>query len=811
MHAVIAAIIMGILYAFKRRIIMNIKLKKAVRNLRINHASTALIVFALVIGLLGIGSILVSYTILTNDLNENFQMTIPPHAIMTSKDFNRLDLSALRNRPEIEKVEFRDFSSLRIEARPDEWTPLWLFGVEDFTNFKLARLFDQKGSDSDPVVPGDGEMVIERDGLKFSDLKIGSSMRIRSRDRTLNIPVSGIVFDPARAPGTQDYLIYAYVNKKTYSGITGEAIDRRLIVRFNQMTSRQNVQAAADNLVDYFKSLGIVVDEVAIPKFNSHPHQWQLNTLLFMEGAIGLLAFFMGAVLVSQLMAAILGKQIRQIGILKAIGASRFEVFQIYLAMVLVLGIISSAIAIPLAIKAGYAYAYFVADILNFEVLTKFLPFHSYIYLIAAGLLLPILLSLPAILRGTKMSVYSALSDYGIGQEDAPTKKIVSKLSVPNWLALGFRNTMRRKGRLAVTVTAMALGVAIFSTGFNVERSLKVLLADVNNSMKHDVQVVLNNQIPKEEALKYFNGIDNVSRIETWNGGRGAMQNKIVKTDEGVGVIALPYDTDLIAFSSTEGRWLNGSAEPEIVMNKEATIFYNNTTVGSYQTLSIKGKEFKAKLVGIVDEFEKPKVYMDENLYDSIANPNHHINNLMFVAKDKNYDKVMDLKRDIEKAIVPSDLQILYVLMQAERVKIIYDHLYIILVSIVFLAMLVLVVSAMGMASATSINIMERTREIGVLRAIGATPKIIYNLFVTEGMMVSIVSIFIGLLLSWPLSIVSAKFFGDLMLDAPLRFAFSHPGFVITIIATVIFGWVASRIPARKAIKVSTREALSYE
>ncbi len=132
----------------------------------------------------------------------------------------------------------------------------------------------------------------------------------------------------------------------------------------------------------------------------------------------------------------------------------------------------------------------------------------------------------------------------------------------------------------------------------------------------------------------------------------------------------------------------------------------------------------------------------------------------MFVAKDKSFDKVIALKKDIEKAIEPSNLQVLYVMMQAERVKIIYDHLKIVLVTIVFFSLLVLVVSAIGMASATSINIMERTREIGVLRAIGATPRIIYDLFVSEGMIASVISICLGLLLSWPLSIVASKFFG---------------------------------------------------
>lgn len=790
---------------------MNMKFRKVIGDLRVNPGRIILVILALIIGLWGVGSIWVSYTILSRDLNENFVRTNPLHAAITSKDFNRLDLTVLRSRPEIEKAEFRDFATLRIETHPNDWIPLWLFGVEDFNHFNMARIFDQKGH-SGPAVPEDGAMLIERDGLRFSDLKAGFPARVRAGGRVVDVPVAGIGFDPAQSPGTQDHLIYAYVNKKTYSEITGEAANRRLLLRFKNVKTKQEVQIAADALVRYFTSLGIAVDTVKIPKFMEHPHQWQLNTLLFMEGSIGFLAFFLGAVLVSQLMAAILARQIRQIGILKAIGASRFKVFQIYLTMVLVLGVISGVIAIPLAVKFGYAYAYFVAKILNFEVLTTSLPHSMYFYLIAASLLLPALLSLPAILKGTRISVREALSDYGIQQDSAVKKSnIIHKIPLPRNLALAFENTMRRKKRLAITVAAMALGVAIFSTGFNVQQSLKDLLSDVNSSMKHDVQVVLINQIPKEEALKYFSGIDNISRIETWNGGRGGMQSMVVSTDAGVGIVALPYNSDLFAFRSIQGRWLSGPAEPELVMNQDAAELYGNPAIGSYQTLSVRGKQFKAKLVGIVEELEKPKIYMDKEQYDAFANPDHYINSLMFVAKDKSYDKVTALKRDIEKAIAPSNLQVLYVMMQAERVKIIYDHLKIIFVTIVFFALLVLVVSAIGMASATSINIMERTREIGVLRAIGATPEIIYNLFVAEGMIVSVISIFLGLLLSWPLSIVASKFFGNLMLEVALRFSFSEIGFVITLIATLAFGWVASRIPARRAIKVSTREALAYE
>lgn len=73
---------------------MNIKLKKVVSDLRINPGRIILVIFALIIGPWGAGSILVSYTILSRDLNENFTRTNPLHAAITSRDFNRLDLAA---------------------------------------------------------------------------------------------------------------------------------------------------------------------------------------------------------------------------------------------------------------------------------------------------------------------------------------------------------------------------------------------------------------------------------------------------------------------------------------------------------------------------------------------------------------------------------------------------------------------------------------------------------------------------------------------------------------------------------------------
>lgn len=790
---------------------MNPRLKKSINDLWGNPGRTLLVIFALSIGLWGVGSISVSYFILKNDLNENFTRTAPFHVALTSRDFASLGFASFKQRPEIESAEFRDLSFQRIEVFQDQWLPMWLYGLDDFEKLNLARVYPEDGFHSPPH----GTVILERNGKLVSNLKTGAVARIRVGGKLRNIPISGINFDPAQAPSTQDAFIYAYTDKNTYTDITGEPANQRLIFRLKKADTKQEIQVATNKILEELRNLGITIDSINIPKPNQHPHQFQLNTLLAFQGGIGLLAFVMGAVLVSQLIGAILAQQIRQVGVLKAIGATQGQILGIYLTMVLILGVVASIVAIPLAVISGYGFAGFVAKILNFNILTQALPHTLYAGLIAGGLLLPVLFALPALLRGTRVSVHSALSDYGISPDSFSYKnRTPARWPLPYGIRLALRNVLRRKKRLATTVATIALGVAIFSAGFNVRQSLIVFLEDTRNAMKYDVQLVLKDQIASDQALAPFLDLNNVQRIETWNGGRGRLQSSVVSSSNGIGIIALPYNTDLVKMDVINGRWLNHSDDVEIVMNQGAAEgFSEPVAVGKQYRISLNGNSVLAKLVGIVKEFDVAKIYIDKEQYDNTANPEHLINSLMFIAQDRSYQQIVKLKQAIEKAISQTDFNVFYVMSQAERAKIIYDHLDIILTLFTFLSSLVLLISTLGMAASTGTNILERTREIGVMRAIGATPKIIYSLFVAEGAVVSIAGIALGLLLGLPLSFYASKFFGELILGhgIPLQFAFSQIGFAITLVITLVFGWLASRIPARKAVSISNREALLYE
>lgn len=789
---------------------MNIKLKKAIKDLSVNPKRTFLVIFALVLGVWGAGTVLVSYSILSKDLNDNYQGTSPLHAALYSPDFEKTDLGKIAENHQIESAEFRDFTLGRIEIEPNVWIPLWLYGVTDFTDFQLAKVFHEEGAKT----PKEGTLLIERDSRKISDINTGSNVKIRIGNDIKSVPVSGIAFDPAQAPAKQDMFIYAYTDQNTFNQITGLPVDKRLIVRFKNVESAEDVERATNRLSDELKKSGIIVSEIEIPVFNEHPHQWQLNTLLFLIGSIGLLAFVMGAVLVTQLMKSIMASQIRQVGVMKAIGASRFKVFEVYVSMLLIIGIAAGIIAIPLAVMTGKAFNGFVAGQLNFNILTTSVPVIVYIVLIVSSLLLPVLLSMPALLKGTRISVKEALNDYGISTNTETGKPILSKaIKLPELTLLAIRNSQRNMKRLSVTILTMALGVAIFSTGFNVRQSLWNLLSGYDEELKYDIQIALKNPVPENEVVPLFAGLPNLKSTESWVGGQSEGKIKMIASDKGAVVVAMPYDTEKMKLNIVKASPLTVSEQFDVVMNTSAWMLYGKPSVGSNVNISIDGKSVPAVLSGIAKQYEKPRLYFDLEQYNKRFNPDGLVNTLVFTASDNQYNKVLEMKKNIEQVLASSDLDVSYVMSQAERVKIIYDHLNIILSTIVLLSFLVLVVSAIGMASATGISIMERTREIGIMRAIGATPKKIYTLFVNEGAITSVLSIILGLMLAYPLSMVASSFFGRLMLgeDATLEYAFSHLGFVVTLIITLSFGWIASKVPARSAIKISTYKALSYE
>jgi putative ABC transport system permease protein len=135
----------------------------------------------------------------------------------------------------------------------------------------------------------------------------------------------------------------------------------------------------------------------------------------------------------------------------------------------------------------------------------------------------------------------------------------------------------------------------------------------------------------------------------------------------------------------------------------------------------------------------------------------------------------------------------------------------VLVVFLLIMAILLAVVGGIGLMGTMSLNVMERTREIGVMRAIGATDGSIFKIVVIEGIVIGLLSWLIGAVLAYPLSVGLSNAVGISILQAPLSYQFSLYGAGLWLVVVVILAAAASLWPARNASRVTVREVLAYE
>jgi putative ABC transport system permease protein len=110
-----------------------------------------------------------------------------------------------------------------------------------------------------------------------------------------------------------------------------------------------------------------------------------------------------------------------------------------------------------------------------------------------------------------------------------------------------------------------------------------------------------------------------------------------------------------------------------------------------------------------------------------------------------------------------------------------------------------------------SVNVLERRREIGVLRAIGATPKVISMIIMGEGLVMGILSWLIAAIAAWPISKTVGDSIVGLLFRSGMDFVFDWRGLLIWLMVSVAFSTAATFLPAWRASHITVRESLAYE
>ena len=796
--------------------------KKVLTDIWGHKLRSVLVIASITIGLFAVGLIISMNIIISKDMKAGYMAVNPANIQIFTTPFDDDLVNALRNLDGVAQVEGVRTMTLRYRKPNGEWAPIEIKAIPHINLTEINKVIVEQGA----WPPQDRQIAIDR--FRLGDLNAGISDSIQVElpsGKIRQIPIAAIVHDQTiGSEGAGGFFlapVQGYITQNTLDWLDSPSTMNRLyITAQGDRTDKAYLQDIASKAIKRVEDSGGVIISSQVRKSNDHPNRVYVEAITAVLVVLAFLVMFLSALLITNTLAALLNQQVNHIGVMKTIGASRGQIIGIYMALIFVYGLTSFVIALPLSAWAAYALLGVFARQINI-VLQGFRVEPAVFWIeIAIALLVPQLAGIVPILNGTRISVVEALS--GLSQTNVQNKKSwvdrklegIRGLSRPTILSL--RNTFRRKGRLFLTIFTLMLGGAIFIGTFNVQRSLTNYIDRIGHYFLADVTVNLGDSARISEIDSLISTIPNVSHVEGWAAMAGVLQKPDGKAGESVNLLAPPSGSNLVEPVVLEGRWIQPGDKSVVVVNERFRETFPDLKVGDQLKIKIAGKDEIVDVIGFFQMAGKSGGYLAYTTYEYLSDVIHQknrANSFRVVSKtsDMTIEQQKALGREIEAKLKEKGYRVTEVEAGRSLTATTANGLNILTGFLLMMAVLIAIVGSIGLAGTMSLNVLERTREIGILRAIGASDGAVMRLVMVEGLLIGMMSWFFGVLLAFPIGSLMANAINLALFGAPAAFTFTPMGVLLWLMVVTVLSVLASVGPARNATRLTIREVLSYE
>ncbi|MEP6507869.1 MAG: FtsX-like permease family protein, partial [Gemmatimonadales bacterium] len=459
----------------------------------------------------------------------------------------------------------------------------------------------------------------------------------------------------------------------------------------------------------------------------------------------------------------------------------------------------------------GRLYARFTADLLNFNVSHSTIPNSIIALQLATGLFLPLIAAAFPIVKGARIPASEALRDFGIvtgGSERPGYLMRMPGLSRPTRLSL--RNAFRRRARMMMTLSTLAIGGAVYLGAINLRASVIGAVDLLFGTQNFDMVVRFATPFPGDSIEKIVKRVSGVGGAEAWSGAPAAIKHADGSAGDAFSITSPPAATTMLSVPVLEGRQLRAGDTDAIVVNRRLIELEPSIALGKSSTLIIRGKESKWTVVGITDASPSPSAYASlEGLAPLVDSGRARA--VVIKSASASPSAQFDLIQRVRSSLADNGLTVSSGQLMLEQRQVVQDHMLMVAGFLGIMAKLIIIVGGLGLASTMSIGVLERTREIGVLRAIGAAHRSIFSMVQVEGLVISVLSWLAAIPLSVPMSVILARAFGRVMIPVPVKYVPELSGVIVWLAIVVGVSIVACAWPAARAMRVTAAKALAYE
>jgi putative ABC transport system permease protein len=653
----------------------------------------------------------------------------------------------------------------------------------------------------------------------------GDQVYIRVDDKERLVEVNGLLYDPVVQPPSFGGPAQFYTTRDRFGHLTGDRDFNRILAAAPEYDEEQ-VTRIADQMQrklekQEVESGGAAPNGGRVSDPSKHFFQDVMDGIFLVLGIMAGVALILGLFLVYNTINAIISQQVEQIGIMKAIGAKTWQILEIYFLNVLAYGLLALLIAVPLGMVGGWQLNVFLLNAFNAEPGAFSVPPVAIVAQVAIALLTPLLISLIPIFSGARITVREAISTYGLGTGTGLLERLLAKSHrIPRLFSLTMSNTFRSKGRVFLTQISLILSGLIFMMVMSVGDSVSYTFSDfIFSILRFNVNFVFEDpeRINQVEALTLAH--PTVEAVEMWGLDSGSIRpagQPETDDDESVVAFGVPLPTTLYGYQLRAGRWLLPEDEKAIVLNQQLAEDVG-VGVGDWVTIDhgLKG-ETTWQVVGL--------------LFDPIITSSAHVPRTAMLQELNSVGRTSSVwiqtvgEDPILEVAAARELRQLYEDHQldisprgvfgettaSEITANVMGQFAVIITLLATMAVVIGVVGSIALSGTLSLNVMERRREIGVMRAIGASSGTIARLFIGEGLILGWLSWLIALPLSIPAGRLMTQALGA-ALQGEILYNYTFTGAIYWLIIITVLSVLASWFPARGATRISVRESLAYQ
>ena len=784
---------------------MNMRWRKVRADWQAYRLQIALIGIVLVLGTAGVVATLDAQAVLRREISASYSGAAAPDLALWFDTVDEPLLAQVAAQPGVSAVDARRVGYTRVAGASGADYPARLSVVRNPLAITLGKLHRHE----DDFAAADSGVWIEQSGASLLGIRPGDMLQLRGPDGiSVELPFSGYVHDPGVAPSTQERVVYAYVGSALAPRLQQKAEPDQLLVR---------MEAEAGDAAEFGKQLATAAKAAGYDALRvevlpvGHPHELLMTALLRVFGALSGLAYTSSAAWVGYMVALWMKREVRVVGILKTLGARSHQIALQYLALGAPLVLIAAAFAMPLGAVLGSALVRHYAVALNIDVADVGVPADLRGFELALALGLPLLAVAIPILRAARMTPLQAIHDAGVLPPTDAGRWRAFLLRLPGhckW-TLSLRNSFRRPWRLMVILLALGIGGALLLTTHSNYESLMHVIDRSLEQQGHDVELIL--QRPAAAAA-----LEAIARAQPGVVVAEAWRRAAVTIGDGAGtastgarapLLGYPPSSQLFKVPVIQGRAVAEDASGEVLVSRALADRSPQIQLGQTLTLHYRERQTRVQVVGLVEEIAQAQMYAPSATFEAVTGLGDAASLVRIKAQDV---KLPALARALDQSFLQARHTPSQIITRDQVRDALDEHFKVVGDFIRMVALATALVGAIWLAASSSMNVQDRTREIGVLRTLGATPRTIAAIFIAEGAAVTLLSALVAIAASLALTsaLNGAAATGLLHVAVPLRL--SVLGLVI-LAAGLAVVLLAVALSVQRVLRMSARDALAYE